>query len=200
MKNELGNLGSFFYETIFIVNPISLNGFVVNGENRVKRRELKLMTYKLIIPLVTILFFLMGCNTSQENASPPPENVTFGQDDIRIFNNDWEHIDSNVYQFQSFDLEVEYDHNKSFEAEYENERDGVEAKIEGGKFTNTLTKDEALDELRPRFEELTFTPSTPDHEVISQVLQVFELNEDFKEFELEVKYSDGSEKEYTKRS
>jgi len=158
------------------------------------------MSYKLIITVVTILFTLIGCNTNQENASPPPENVTYSKDDIRIFNNDWEHIDSNVYQFTSFELDVDYEQNKSFEAEYESERDGVEAKIEGGKFTDILTKDAALDELRPLFEELTFTSTTPDDEVISQVLRVFELNKDFKNFELEVEFSNGIEKEYTRQS
>ncbi|WP_081707565.1 YusW family protein [Bacillus massiliigorillae] len=100
--------------------------------------------------------------------------------------------------FISFDLDVDYDNFKSFEVEYDNETDGLEVKIEDELNNRTLRGDEALAELRSRFESFKFDKNTAPDEVINEVIKSFDLKEDYKKFDLEIKFADGTEKEYLK--
>ena len=98
--------------------------------------------------------------------------------------------------FTSFDLDVDYSNFKSFEVDYENEDDGLSVKVEDEINNRTLRGDEALQELQNKFQHYTFDKNTDTDTVIKEVLDSFDLKNDFKKFDLEITYSDGTEKEY----
>ena len=100
--------------------------------------------------------------------------------------------------FTSFDLDVEYGQNQSFEVNYDNERDDREAKIEDDKNNQVLSGEEAFQELNNRFQNFKFDKSTADDDVINEVIKSFELDENYTKFELDITYADGTEKEYIK--
>ena len=56
--------------------------------------------------------------------------------------------------------------------------------------------DEAMKELTPILEKLTFTKDSSDEEVIQEVTKAFNLKDDYEEFDLEVVFDDGTKKEY----
>ena len=62
--------------------------------------------------------------------------------------------------------------------------------------TNLLRGDEAYSYLQPYLSQLTFTQDSTDEEVISEVAEVFELDRNYKELELDVTFADGTKKSY----
>lgn len=104
-----------------------------------------------------------------------------------------------AFDFTHFSLDVEYSMTESFEAEYENEQSGVEASIEDDVNGENVYGDEAYTRLEPIFQAFTFDASTADDEVIAEVLRAFNLKEDYTDLELEVRFADGTEKEYNKQ-
>lgn len=56
--------------------------------------------------------------------------------------------------------------------------------------------DEAMKELTPILEKLTFTKDSSEEEVIQEVTKAFNLKDDYQEFDLEVVFEDGTKKEY----
>jgi len=93
-------------------------------------------------------------------------------------------------------LDVEYAENKEYDVDYESESNGLEAEIKDDISNTQIKGDEAFEVLRSIFEQLKFDKDTPNEEVVSEVTKAFDLDEDFQKFELEVKFLDGTEKEY----
>ena len=156
-----------------------------------------------ILIIFALLFAITGCG--QNNVSPPPpetgdtNNTTPGitegeinplddDDDMTVRDEDIQH------SFMKFDLDVEYDRNVSYEAEYEMEGNG-EAKIEDDLNDRRLYGDEAYNELKPKLEQLNFTQETENIEITEEILTVFGIPAEYKEFELEVTFTDGTTKE-----
>lgn len=142
----------------------------------------------LFFALLFSLFLLQGCN-----------NAPVEQDDDHVTNSETNNKNKkteNVFNFTSFDLDVDYTNNKSYEADYDNDPNGVEATIQDEIANKTLKGDEAFQQLSPIFEQLKFDKTTPNEEVISEVLKVFNLNNNFTKFDLDVEFQDGTEKEY----
>ncbi|MDZ5471598.1 YusW family protein [Bacillus sp. 31A1R] len=157
------------------------------------------MTYliKLSITLF-VLLIVQGCNNDRHDVSAPPENapVKTEEDITNEQTNPAQNEDGTMFNFSSFDLDIEYEQNKSYDASYENETDEMEAEIKDQIKDVQLQGDEAFERLKPLFQKLTFDQTTEDEKVIEEVLNVFELDSSYKKFELEVEFSDGTEKEY----
>ena len=157
------------------------------------------------IPAMTILLsaaIVTGCGTDNNNMSAPPENGT-SQDQTHAPGEDGTteegvndgQIAETGHTFTKFDLDVEYKGNKKFEAEYEAEGIG-EAEIKDTINDKSLKGDEAYQELSPLLEQLKIDANSNEQEVITQVLEVFNLEKDYTEFELDVTFADGTSKEY----
>ncbi|MBD8069456.1 YusW family protein [Bacillus sp. PS06] len=141
---------------------------------------------------------LAGCNGDDENVTDVPENAPVEQN-TTTNQEDTTQTEDQAFNFTHFDLDVEYSGNQEYDVDYENERNGMEAEIKDER-TNTQSKgDEAFATLQPIFENLTFDQLTTEDEVISEVMSAFNLGEDFEKFELEVRFSDGTQKEYKQR-
>ena len=82
--------------------------------------------------------------------------------------------------------------------DYENEQSGVEASYEDNVNNEQFYGNDAYDRLESVFQSFKFDKNTSDDEVISEVLNAFNLPEDYQKFDLEVRFADGTEKEYHK--
>lgn len=143
-------------------------------------------------------FFLVGCSNEQtENASPTPKNVNHAvMDDVKQ--------QEQSFNFKEFDLDVDYKGiNNNFEVEFEEGFDSgngrLKASIEDEINNRHVRGATAFNELAPKLEKLRFTAETAEEDVVEDVLSVFDLSEDFTEFDLEVKFLNGAEKEYKVR-
>ncbi|MGM9945000.1 MAG: YusW family protein [Lysinibacillus sp.] len=162
------------------------------------------------------LLLLGACNDNDE-VTNPPDNApsedstnngntngatdsnngnTTGATDSNNNQSSTNQMQTSNIPFSSFDLDVEYDQFKSFEVEYENEASGMEAKIKDELNNRKISGDEAFQELQSRFEQFKFDASTSEQDVINEVLKSFELSDNYNEFELDVQFADGTEKEY----
>ncbi|MBK5442071.1 MULTISPECIES: YusW family protein [unclassified Peribacillus] len=101
------------------------------------------------------------------------------------------------FTFKDFQLEVDYAGNDNeYEAEYDAMGVQTEASIDDQLNKHEVHSEEALEELTPILEKLTFTKDSSDDEVIQDVTKAFNLKDDYEEFDLEVNYDDGTKKEY----
>jgi len=173
---------------------------------------------KIISILTAPVFglFLMGCNTDDDKVTNVPDNAPVegttatnqanqtntntqnGADQTNTQNNT-EGTTGAAFNFTDFDLDVDYGNNQEYDVDYDNEPNGMEAEIKDDKGNTRLKGDKAFAVLSPIFESLTFDQNTPNEEVISEVLNAFSLDENYRSFELEVQFTDGTKKEYQNR-
>lgn len=102
-------------------------------------------------------------------------------------------------EYIDFELDVKYNNDQDYEADLELENNRVEAKIEDDLNGTEIKGDGAFDELYPLVEQLTIDQNTSKEDVITQVLDVFDLPSDYTEFELEIKFKDGTKIEFNDR-
>ena len=142
------------------------------------------------VPLVAGVLF--GCNNEEVDnvnqntaVESPTENQVHGNA-----------AKNAVFNFREFSLDVDYPENKSYEADYDYERSGMEAELEDDRNNEKLYGDEAFKKMEPLLKQLTFDSTTPNDEVINQVISVFNIADDYQKIDIEVKFQDGTKKEY----
>ncbi|MGE7623244.1 YusW family protein [Viridibacillus sp. NPDC096237] len=167
---------------------------------------MKYLKMALGIPL--LFGMLYGCG--KEKATDVPEKAPIEQKetdtnmhkDTNTNNNVHEgtnHTTENLpYHFADFSLDIEYSSTESYEVDYKNEKTGVKVELDDDRNNVKLKGDEALAKLEPMFKKLKFDAKTANDEVINHVISVFDLDKNYTSFELEVKFADGTEKEYKK--
>lgn len=103
----------------------------------------------------------------------------------------------NGLAYIDFELKVDYDKTIEDDNEYDAElklenNNRVEAEIEDD--INGIKKEgqAAFDELFPLVEQLTITADTTKEDAIQEVLNVFNLEANYEEFELDIEFKDGS--------
>ncbi|WP_251047592.1 YusW family protein [Planococcus sp. ISL-110] len=108
-----------------------------------------------------------------------------------------ENIGGEVFGFTDFEVEVDYtDQDDALQASYEEDRDLVEAEYEDKISNEVLAGNDAFDKIGPLLAQLELTPDMADDEVISKVVEVFSIEPDYESINIEVTYSDGTDKEY----
>lgn len=146
----------------------------------------------MVMSLVLIAGIVTACGTDNNNLSAPPEDAPVPGDPGNMEGN----LGTETgHSFRKFDLEVEYAQDVKYDAEFEAAGNG-EAEIEDDRNNKHVKGDEAYQELSPLLEQLNIDENMEDSEVLAQVLEVFGLQDDFTEFELEVTFADGARKEY----
>ncbi|MGM9949751.1 MAG: YusW family protein [Lysinibacillus sp.] len=167
----------------------------------------------LAVPLSVLLLAACGNNNDKEDVTNVPENAPTEQNGNTTGTNDNNGTNTNdntgnnktvsnanaAFDFTHFSVDADYSMTESFEVEYENEQSGVEASIEDDVKGERVYGNEAYARLEPIFQGFTFDQSTADDEVIAEVLKGFDLSEDYQDIEIEVRFADGTEKEYHKR-
>ncbi|MFJ7857235.1 YusW family protein [Peribacillus sp. NPDC097206] len=148
----------------------------------------------LSVPFAAMLV-LAGCGEDDEVKNPPVQ-----ENENQAETNPEKGTETNEmlpFTFKAFNLEVDYKgNNNDYEAEYDTMGAQTEASIDDESNKHEVHGDEAMEELTPILEKLTFTQDSTDDEVIQEVTKAFNLKEDYQEFELEVTYSDGKTKVY----
>jgi YusW-like protein len=148
--------------------------------------------WKMFLAVPLSFLMLAGCNDNdKEEVKNPPENAP-----VEDTSNNTEETKEEAFSFTGFDLDVDYKDNKTIDVDYENEKDGAEAKYQDDLNDQNLSSDEAMNKLSPIFEDFNFDQSTDEQEVINQVKEAFSIEDGYQNFELEIKYSGGAEKEY----
>ncbi len=142
------------------------------------------------------LVLLTGCNKAKEDSNAPTNTPTNVDDTEEIVTDTTINTENNPFNFTHFSLDVEYANAQKFEAEFKNEASAVEAEFEDHIQNEHLKGNAAYEKLEPYLASLTFDSSTQDSDVISQVLKAFNLSEDYVEFDLDVRFNDGTNKEY----
>ena len=147
------------------------------------------------LSVVGLTMFLAACGDDNETATnvpddAPTEQETNSSDTIKDNNS----ADA-PFMFTHFNLSVDYAGNKSYDIDYENESTGAEAKIEDDFNNKVVQGNEAVDELVPIFEKFSFDAATDNDKIIDEVLNALNLSTDYQEFDLEVRFVDGVEKE-----
>ncbi|MBM4763192.1 YusW family protein [Bacillus sp. B15-48] len=153
----------------------------------------------LLLPALLCVFSIIimsGCNTTDEDkVAEVPENVPVEESGLKKHANKEEPSEV-PFLFTHFDLDIDYSQDQDFDVDYENEHDEMEAEIKDDRGDKSAKGNAAFALLEPMFEQFTFDQNTPDEEVISEVINSFNLDDDFQEFELKVKFLDGDIKEY----
>ena len=99
--------------------------------------------------------------------------------------------------YADFGLSVDYANDDEYEAELEkNSNNSVEAKIDDSINQVKMKGADAFNELYPLVKQLTITQKTSKEDAIQEVIKVFNLPDDYRELELEVRFKDGTKIEF----
>ncbi|KQU25241.1 hypothetical protein ASG65_16070 [Bacillus sp. Leaf13] len=149
----------------------------------------------LSLPFAAMLV-MAGCGEDNDEVKNPPVE----ENENQAVTNSETGTDNNKklpFTFKDFQLEVDYAGNDNeYEAEYDAMGVQTEASIDDQLNKHEVHSEEAMEELTPILEKLTFTKDSSDDEVIQDVTKAFNLKDDYEEFDLEVTYDDGTKKEY----
>ena len=99
--------------------------------------------------------------------------------------------------YSDFELAVDYANDLEYEVELEKSSNNtVKAEIEDDLNNVRKSGAEAFDDLYPLVEKLTITQETSKADAIQEVLNIFNLADDYQEFELEIRFDDGTKLEF----
>lgn len=147
-----------------------------------------------LLALPLSFLFLTACNNTDDKvtkSTPTEQSTTTSQVNTETTTT----TTTSPFSFRSFSLDVDYGLNDSFEVDYEIEKDGVEASIEE-RDNKEVKGNDAYARLEPIFKAFAFTSSSTDQEIISELLKAFNLDENYTEIEVEIHFTDGTEREF----
>ncbi|ARF17033.1 YusW family protein [Sporosarcina ureae] len=128
--------------------------------------------------------------TNQNNADAAPDTATDSTADSAT--KDMQ-ADMDKLSFKEIELEVSYGNDKEYEAEIEqDENEPIKAKVEDELNEMYLTGQEAFDDVYSKVKSLDVTKDSSQQETIDDILNAFNLQADYQEFEVEIKFNDGS--------
>lgn len=146
---------------------------------------------KRLFAAASLSLFLVACSSNDE-VTNTPDNAPTEQPSTAT-----DTSTNELFSFTKFNVDVSYDEQKSFDAEYENEPSGVEAKIEDDLTNEVISGNDAYTKLEPIFKNFTFTSSTADEDIMNEVMQAFNLPDNYVEFDIDIEFTDGTKKEFT---
>lgn len=150
------------------------------------------MKCKLLLAVSLVTVILYGCNKGE--VKDVPANAPADQNASQQTGET--PTDQMTFNFIEFSLDVDYSATESYEVEYEDKKTGIEAKLQDDRKNEKLQGDEAYTKLEPLFKQLNFDSTTPNDEVIDQVIKVFNIDDSFQSIEVDVEFVDGNEKEF----
>ncbi|MCR2821920.1 YusW family protein [Lederbergia panacisoli] len=166
--------------------------------------------------VLTVIFGLAACSNDPSVDNNPKEQVTPTKTSQNANTPDDESKDNSgnksvgtvaddqdaakkmqELNFTKFDLDVEYDNDQDFEFDYEqgSQNGDYEAKMEDTINNRRLKGMEAFNTIYTQLKDLGIEANTPKDEVIREVLQRFNLSDNYHSFELEYIFKDGTKME-----
>ena len=163
--------------------------------------------FKLLLTMPLLLGLLYACNNddTKTNKDVTGNNSTVDEsannkNTTNNSENENERTGIKVadvnYAFTEFDLDVEYANRNSYDVEYENDGNNIYAELDDEIKGVEYKGDQAYDNFVDALKQLTFDETTSDEDVRKEVLKAFALDENYKSFELEVKFKNGEIKHY----
>ncbi|HBT72021.1 MAG TPA: hypothetical protein DEB37_07005 [Lysinibacillus sp.] len=152
------------------------------------------MKLKFLLTISFMTVILYGCN--KDEVKDVPTNAPANQNGTQQTGDT--PTDQMTFNFLEFSLDVDYSATESYEVEYEDKKSGIEAKLQDDRKNERLQGDEAYTKLEPLFKQLNFDSTTPNDEVIDQVIKVFNIEANYQSIEVDVEFVDGNEKEFTR--
>ena len=144
---------------------------------------MKMKKYSLLGSVVMSSVLILGACGDKEEVSDAPDKETAKSE----------------FGFQSFDLDIDTaDQKDAIDASFDIDVSETEAEYVNQLESKKLTGNEAYAELEPIFKKIALTKDMTKEEVIEKVTQAFGV-EDYKEFELELDFSDGETQEFSDR-
>lgn len=99
--------------------------------------------------------------------------------------------------FAEFELDVEYNDDKEYDVEIDKDSSGMyKAEVDDELNNKKLKGDEAFEYIYPLLKNISITPESTKDEVIKAVLQAFDLDTNYDEFDVEFIFHDGTKVEY----
>lgn len=140
--------------------------------------------------IIFVMLFLVACN--QDNTAP--DNPKINETSHKSNNNQNDMVEKiESLPFYKFELDVEYQKDVDFNVELEQNPSGnIDVEYEHSSKGIRSYGKEAFDLLYPKLKSLTITETTSQEEAISEALKVFELEDNYLEFEMDVIFHDGS--------
>ncbi|WP_227396663.1 YusW family protein [Jeotgalibacillus aurantiacus] len=152
-------------------------------------------TYTLTT-IATMTFLLAACGDDETVNNPAPEEEQSGQQ-----SDSGSSQDNTDIPYLEFDIDVDYEGNDNdFETTYDAEGETIKASFEDEQNMMMLSGDDAFQEMQPVLSSFEFTVDTPDEEVINAVIEGFEIEEGFQSIDVEIKFEDGTEKDYEREA
>lgn len=144
---------------------------------------------------------LLGACGNDEQVTEPVTEEAADYDGVEDANPEGglaeENIGGEVFGFTDFELDVDYpDQDDALTVSYEEDKDRVEAEYEDKVSNEVLEGNDAFDKIEPLLAELKLTEDMSEEDVISKVIEVFNIEPDFESIEVEVTYPEGTDKEY----
>ncbi|MBD8032548.1 YusW family protein [Solibacillus merdavium] len=163
--------------------------------------------FKLLLTMPILLGLLYACNNddTKTNKDVTGNNSTVDEtannkNTTNNSENENERTGIKVadvnYAFTEFDLDVEYANRNSYDVEYENDGNNIYAELDDEIKGIEYKGDQAYEKFVDALKQLTFDETTSDEDVRKEVLKAFALDENYKSFELEVKFKNGEIKHY----
>ncbi|RLL42656.1 hypothetical protein D8M04_13950 [Oceanobacillus piezotolerans] len=161
------------------------------------KKEILWIGSMMILSLV-----LVACGDNDEVENPPQnkssENQQQADGDNTNTNTNTDTTTNSDYGFKKFELDADYqDNNDALDVDFENEQnDKMEASYRDKSQDIDLNDDAAMEELDKIFSSFNFDENTSDEEVLDSVAEAFNIPEDAQNMELEIEFSNGTEKAY----
>ncbi|KIL53266.1 hypothetical protein KP77_02420 [Jeotgalibacillus alimentarius] len=150
-----------------------------------------------IAALTSFSLVLAACGEESETVEDPTPEETAEQAEEQPASDNASGPDDTGISFLTFEMDADYEGNDNdFEISYDSEGSEIEAAYENERDMLTMSGDDAYQEIQPVLSVFDFTLDTPDVEVIDSVIEGFEVEDGYESIEIEVKFSDGTEKEY----
>lgn len=127
------------------------------------------------------------------------QNTTNNSDATNEPNTDDQVQKMESLDYSDFELDVKYGNDQDYEVDLELDHGRVEAKLEDDLTGVEIEGDGAFDEIYPLVEQLTIEQNTAKEDAITQVIDIFDLPSDYQNFELEIRFKDGTKIEFEDR-
>ncbi|WP_409251588.1 YusW family protein [Bacillus sp. SCS-153A] len=150
-----------------------------------------------VLSAISMSVFLGAC-TGDEEAAGNQETVTDMQEETTD-NEEFTDDRAEGIKFNYFEINVEYPDmiETAYQVEYEKEDDGLEASLDDNINGEEHDGAQAFEILYPIFtEQLTFDETTDQEEIVSQLVEGFNLREDFEFMEVDIDMSNGETIEF----
>jgi len=159
------------------------------------------MNLKWFLTIPLLIGVLVGCGDDDVDqdevvTNPAPTTETATEDATNTEGQDNAQQNNSSLNFTHFDLDVEYANDLSYNVEYTNNQNQITAELEDEINNVKASGNEAYNKFSSNLESLTFDENTEDQEVLNEVLSAFNLDENYTEFELDVKFENGEVKKY----